>query len=126
MKSQQPLTLTPEALRLMAKMQRMLAQDGIHVTINEPESHLHLIDIAEKFSDAELRRCGTELKAKTIYSSRLMKTLQRMQSILSNDGINIDLQESNAIERLIAYSENFKDKELKKLGKQLKTEFSST
>lgn len=122
MKTQYP-TLTPEALRLMAKMQHLLAQDGIHVAINEPNSHLHLIDISGKFKDAELKRCGEDLKNQTIYSQRIKSTILRMQNILSVDGISIDMQEDNAIKRLISYSEHFKDKELKKLGKQLKQDF---
>ena len=116
-------TLTPEALRLMAKMQHLLAEDGIHVAINEPNSHLHLIDISGKFKDAELKRCGEDLKNQTIYSQRIKSTIQRMQSILSSDGIDIDMQEDNAVNRLISYAEHFKDKELKKLGKQLKHDF---
>lgn len=117
-------SLTPEALRLMARMQHLLAQDGIHVAINEPDSHLHLIEIADKFNDPELRQCGLDLKEQTLYSQRIKSTIERMQSILSSDGILIDMKESNAVNRLISYAEHFHDKELKKLGRQLKQDFS--
>ena len=125
MKTEYP-TLTPEALRLMAKMQHLLAQDGIHVAINEPNSHLHLIDISGKFSDSELKRCGLELKNQTLYSQRIKQTIQRMQHILSDDGIDVNMQEDNALTRLISYAEHFQDKELKKLGKRLKQELPQT
>ena len=104
-------------------MQHLLAQDGIHVAINEPNSHLHLIDISGKFKDAELKRCGADLKSQTLYSQRIKSTIERMQNILSGDGIDVDMQEDNAVTRLISYAEHFHDKELKKLGKQLKQDF---
>lgn len=117
-------SLTPEALRLMVKMQHLLAEDGIHIPINEPESHLHLIDFAEKFTDPALKECAQALKEQTLYSQRIKATIERMQNILMNDGIRVDMQENNAVGRLISYAEHFQDKELKKLGKQLKSEFA--
>lgn len=114
--------LTPEALRVVVKMRNILARDGIQIGINEPDIHLRLIEIAEKFSDPELRACGLKLKEELIYSKRQAQTIRRMQEILATDGIDIDISAHDAVERLIRYSEHFQDKELKKLGRTLKAE----